>query len=198
MRRAWTEEEVAFLEKWYEKRGIPFFMKKFNRTEASVKRKAQKLGLNAYICEELYVKMVARCFHCDSSVINRWIDKYGLPFRKVQRGQATCKLINTDNFWKWAEDHKDIIPWQKYDRLSLLPEPEWLDACIKASVKNNRKKVSTLERNAVIRLRNKGESFEQIADELGRTVDSVKHIWRKYGNVKKRTKRKKVEVDQCD
>lgn len=198
MRKEWTEEEVAFLEKWYEKRGVQFFAERFGRTKESVKHKAQKLGLNAYVCEELYVKMVARCFNCDPSVVNRWIDMYGLPFRKVQRGQMACRLISTDNFWKWAKDHKNVVPWQKYERQSLLPEPEWLNECIKDAVKNNRKKVSTLEINSVIYMRNRGKSFEEIANELGRTVDSVKHIWRKYGNVKKRTKRKKMEVDQCD
>ena len=95
------------------------------RTEASVKHKAQSLGHNAYAPEDLYTRTLAKCFHCDSRVIIRWMDKYGLKYYSVQRGKASCKLIEVKEFWKWAENHKDLIPWNKYEPLSVLPEPSW-------------------------------------------------------------------------
>lgn len=179
MRREWTEEEVAYLEKFYEKRGVDFIAKKLKRTLHSVKRKAQKLGYNAYVCEDLYVKMVAKCFDCDSRVINRWIDNYGLPCRIVKRGQATCKLISAKAFWKWAKDHKELIPWSKYERFTILPEPEWVEETIKGyAIKNNRKRITSMDEQRVISLRRQGKTFTEIASEMNRTVDSVKHIWR--------------------
>lgn len=180
MRREWTEQEVEYLEKYYDAKGPTFIAGKLDRTVNSVKRKAQNLGYNAYICEDIYVKTIAKCFDCDSSVVNRWIDKFGLPYRRVQRGQAICKLISTNKFWKWAENHKELIPWSKYERLSILPEPEWIDETIKSyAITNNRKKVSSLESQYIISLRRKGKSFEEIAVTMNRTVHSVKHIWRK-------------------
>ena len=89
MGRKWTEKEVEYLEKFYEKRGVDYIAKKLDRTLYSVKRKAQKLGHNAYVCEDLYVRMIARCFNCDSRVVKRWIDHYELPCRTEKRGQAT-------------------------------------------------------------------------------------------------------------
>ena len=40
--RDWTEEEELYLERYYEKRGVDFIAKKFNRTPQSIKRKARK------------------------------------------------------------------------------------------------------------------------------------------------------------
>jgi transposase len=181
MRKDWTPEEEAYLEKSYDKRGVPFIAKKLKRTKNSVKRKAQSMGMNAYIGEKLYVKALARCFDCDSSVINRWISKYNLPHSIVIRGQATCKLIEQDKFWKWAEQHQDLIPWSKYDIGTILPEPEWVRKKIREySYKNNRKSISDYDILSVVSLRRKGYTFPQISKELGRTLDSVKHIWRSY------------------
>ena len=184
MGRKWTEKEVEYLEKFYEKKGVSYIAKKLNRTAYSVKRKAQKLGHNAYVCEDIYVRMIAKCFNCDSRVINRWIDRFGLPCRTVQRGQTTCRLVSADKFWKWAMEHKDLIPWSKYERYSILPEPEWLDDTIKSyAIVNNRKRIDSMESQQIISLRRKGKSFEEISKITGRTVDSVKHVWRKRQGV---------------
>lgn len=180
MGRKWTEQEVEYLEKFYEKKGVSYIAKKLDRTVYSVKRKAQKLGHNAYVCEDIYVRMIARCFNCDSRVVNRWIDKFGLPCRKVQRGQATCRLVSADKFWKWAAEHKELIPWSKYEKFSILPEPEWVNETIKNyALINNRKRITNIESHQIITLRRKGKSFEEIAIIMNRTVDSVKHVWRK-------------------
>lgn len=180
MVRNWTKQETEYLEKFYEKRGVSYIAKKLNRTVHSVKNKARTLGLNAYICEDLYVRTIARCFNSHPRVINRWIEKYGLPYKTVQRGAFTCKLISADKFWKWAMNHKELIPWERYEKSTILPEPEWVKEAIKAyAVKNHRKRVTPLEEQYVVLQKRQGKSFEQIAKELDRTVDSVKHMWRK-------------------
>lgn len=186
MRREWTKQEEDFLEKWYNKKGVSYFANKLNRTEDSIKRKAQKMGLNAYICDRLYVKTIAKCFNCDSVVINRWILKYGLPFSIVTRGQLTCKLIEQEKFWKWAEEHANLIPWHKYERGTILPEPNWIKEHIREyAYKNNRKRISENDKLSVIFLRRKGYTFKQISKETSRTLDSVKHIWRAYEKVER-------------
>jgi len=187
MRKEWTSKEVTYLENSYDKRGVPFIAKKLNRSEVSIKRKAQSLSLNAYSGDKLYLRTFARCFDCDSRVINRWISDYGLQFSKVIRGQATCKLIDTEQFWIWAEEHQDLIPWNKYESGSLLPEPNWAKQKLKTyAYKNNRKSITRYDINSVVFLRKKGYTFPQIANELGRTLDSVKHIWRKYNKSKQK------------
>lgn len=180
-RKAWTEEELDYLERNYTKRSCTFIAKKLNRTITSIKRKANTLGLNAYIHDEVHVKTMARCFDADSRMINRWIDKFELPCKKVKRGNAEFKTIDVKTFWKWAKDHQDIIPWSKYELYSLLPQPEWLKDTIKQyneTQKNHRKRITGIERQTVMRLKNMGKSDKEIAKELNRTVESIKHIWR--------------------
>ena len=187
LRRQWTENEVAYLEKYYERRGVDYIAKRLNRTSQSIKRKAQSLGYNAYLCEDLYVRTMAKCFQSDSLVVNRWI-RLGLPYRLVQRGQSSCKLISVKDFWKWAEKNKNIIPWNKYERYSILPEPKWLNEAIKASfaLKNNRKPITYAERQKVVYLKKSGKKINEIAIALNRTPDSIKHILRQEnGGVKK-------------
>lgn len=177
--RPWTEEEIKYLEKWFELKGSDFFAKKFNRTIFSVRKKAQSLGYNAYACCDLYVKTIANCFNSDSSVINRWINNHGLPCRVIKRGKSTCKLIDVYKFWEWAENNKDIIPWHKYELQSMLPEPEWVREMVRNSkIKNTRKPITSTEISKVCKMKQQGKTFKEIANELNRTVDSVKHIWR--------------------
>ena len=174
----WTEKEIHYLEKNYEKKSSRDIACKLRRSINSVRRKAQSLNLNTFASEDIHVKTMAACFDCDSRVINRWID-HGLPCRAIKKGKTTFKLISVDKFWKWAENHKDLIPWQKYERLSLLPEPKWLDETIKSyEFKNNRKPITTSEINRVVRLKNQGKTHKEIAEELERTPEAIKHIWR--------------------
>lgn len=180
MARNWTKQETEYLEKFYEKRGVSYIAKKLNRTVHSVKKKARTLGLNAYICEDLYVRTIARCFNSHPRIVNRWIEKYGLPYKTVQRGTFICKLISADKFWKWAENHKELIPWEKYEKSTILPEPDWVKEAIRMyAVKNRRKRITLLEAQYVVMQKKQGKSFEQLAEELGRTVESIRHIWRK-------------------
>lgn len=181
MRKDWTLKEEEYLEKWYNKKGVQFFMKNLNRTEESIKKKAQSMGLNAYVCDSLYVKTVAKCFHCHSSVIDNWITKYNLSFFKVIRGQMTCKLIDQVTFWEWAEIHKHLIQWSKYEVGSILPEPEWLRQTIREySHKNNRKPITNQDRLSIISLVKRGYKSKEISEITGRTLDSIKHIRADY------------------
>ena len=60
MRREWTPEEVAYLEKFYETRGTDYIAKHLNRTICSVRKKGERLGYNAYLTEKLYAKTLAK------------------------------------------------------------------------------------------------------------------------------------------
>jgi DNA-binding CsgD family transcriptional regulator len=184
--RPWTEEEEEYIIKYYEKRGCDFLAHKLKRTVLSVRRKAQNLGVSAYICEEIHVRALAECFQSTSAVVKRWIDKYGLPCRTIKRGQLEFRTIDVKSFWKWAESHKSIIPWNKYETLSLLPQPSWVNDEIKSyTSKKHRKPITSFEKSTVARMRRQGYNYKDIALELGRTVESVKHIDRSLKEVQK-------------
>jgi hypothetical protein len=57
---------------------------------------------------------------CDES--GAWYNKYNMPARKHIK--MNTKEVSAEKFWKWAIKHKDIIPWDKYIRGSIIPEPD--------------------------------------------------------------------------
>lgn len=193
-RKSWNKDEEKFLEKYYFKKDAFFIANKLNRSLESVRRKAQKMGLNAYIGDKVHVKTIAHCFNCDSRVINRWISKFKLPFKKITKNTRTFKVIDIETFWKWAEKNKEIIPWQKYIMYSLLPQPDWVKdtVCIyKNTNENFRKPITNYEKTIVYRMTKQGYSVKEIAEHLNRTIDSVKYINRllkeaKYETTKNR------------
>lgn len=181
-RQPWTEKEIKILERNYERTGAEKLAKRLKRSVRSVRKKAQALGLNAYINDNLYLRTLADCFQCDPSVIHRWI-RNGLPARQIQRGNLTLYQIQTSDFWQWAEQHQSQIPFQKYIHQSLLPEPEWVHNILRNSkVTKHRKPITKSEINYVLYARSQGRSFKDIAKNLQRTEDSIKHIWRDHKN----------------
>lgn len=119
MRREWTEQEIIYLKSRYLKQPVSVTAKKLNRTEYSVKRKAIKIGLKHYCTDYLSAKLLAKCFVVDTTVPIRWIEKLGLPAKKVVCETQTRYLIDPDDFWKWAEEYKDKINWTNFKENSI-------------------------------------------------------------------------------
>ena len=176
MRREWTEWEVRYLEKKYVGQPVERTAKKLNRTINSVKRKAAKLDLNHYT-NFLSAKVVAKCFNVDTKVVLRWINKFHMPCKKVVCGNQTRYLIESEKFWKWAENNKGIINWSKYEIQSLLPEPDWLRETIRNySTPNTREKYTDDDIVKIRVLLGKGLSYAEIAKETGRTYYGIDHL----------------------
>ena len=177
----WSEDEILFLNRYYETRGAAYVAKKLHRSLNSVKRKAQREYLNTYINEFLSMKQIANAFQCDCTVVHSWIDKFELPMKQLKFKSYTQYRITPEQFWQWAKFYKSMIPWRNYKRYSILPEPKWLSYEIQQDFDNrHREKISIYDVNYVIRKRQNGMTFASIAKNLNRTENSVKHIWRKY------------------
>lgn len=150
MRREWTEKEESYMYAKYLNQPVEKTAKFLGRSEVSVKRKAAKLGLNHYL-DNLGAKAIAKCFGCDVSVVLRWIEKFNLPAKKIICHNQIRYDIDSEKFWKWAKEHKEIINWSRYELDSLAPEPGWVKE-VKAAYneKNSRKRFSEYEKNRVL------------------------------------------------
>ena len=179
MRREWTKEEELYLEKKYLKQPVEKTAKKLKRSISSVKHKAAKMGLNHYT-DGFNAKTLARCFDSDVSVVIRWINKFDLHCRKIKCSNQTRYIIDAEEFWQWAEQHKDIVNWSKYEMMSLPPEPKWLDDTIKnCSKMKSRQKYTEYEIITVKNLLHKGLTYRDIAEQIGRSYYGVSHLCRK-------------------
>jgi hypothetical protein len=178
--RPWTEEEVSYLNRVYFRKSQSYIANKLDRSVYSIKRKADSLGLMAHSGEWISYKTLCRCFNVNMRVVHRWHDKFDMPSSKTVRGCITYYRIDTDEFWKWAESHKDIIPWNSYEELSLVPEPGFVHKEVLESSKtrNHRKPITEHLKSQVRHDRNMGISIPELASKYHRTKDSIRHILR--------------------
>ena len=51
-------------------------------------------------------KSLAECFNVTHKVVMKWINQYDLPCRKFKCSCCTKYMIDLENFWKWAEQHR--------------------------------------------------------------------------------------------
>lgn len=176
MRREWTEKEEGYLISKYLYQSVKTTARKLNRSEYSVKRKAAKLGLNKHT--DLFgVKTLSYCLNTDSRVIYKWIEKYNMPCDIKKYNGVNHYNIDLISFWKWAEQHKNLINWVKYERGTLPLEPEWVvnekNSC---KYSKHRKKWTQEEIREVKSLLRKGKSYREISSEMGRTYNSIIHL----------------------
>lgn len=178
MRREWTEHEEKYMKRYYLNQPSEVTAKKLDRTIYSVRRKAAIMGLNHYT-DQLNAKTIAGCFNCDFSVVLKWIEKYGLHARKVICKNQTRYSVSPGDFWQWAENHKELINWARYEQKSIIPEPEW----VREEVKNyktpmSRQKYTEEEKEKIRFLLRKGMNYREISEEIGRSYYSVVHAGR--------------------
>ena len=176
MRRQWTEQEVNYLKSRYLKQPVSVTAEKLNRTKQSVQKKATKIGLKHYYTDYLSAKLIAKCFGLDTTVPIRWIEKLGLPARKVVCGNQTRYLIDPEDFWEWAEEYKDKINWTNFQENSIVPQPRWVhEQKLNFKTRNHRKRFTEQDRVLMMGMLRKGMSYKQIAEAMGRTYNSINH-----------------------
>ena len=124
-KRKWQENEISYLYQYYETHSAASIAKNLRRSTSSVRRKAEKLGLYSYNMR-ISQHDLCKLFNCDARVIQKWKKRFGLPLKRFKRGKATYYGITSEEFWKWAEKNKEIIPWKNYQSNSLPPEPSWV------------------------------------------------------------------------
>ena len=178
MRTEWTKQEERYMERYYLCYPVEKIAKKLGRSVVSVKHKAARMGLNHYT-DSLNAKAVARCFNSDVSVVIRWIEKFDLPCRKIKCKTQTRYVIDTEKFWKWAENNKGIINWNKYELMSMCPEPRWLEEEIQNyTTTKSRKKFTQQEIVEIKNLLHRGLNYKEIATQMGRSYYSINHLCR--------------------
>lgn len=176
MRRNWTPEEEQYLLDRYIKQPIKTTARVLNRTEVSVKRKAAQLGINKRM--DLFgIRTFAKYMGVDSSVVLRWVEKFDMPVRNYRFDKHNHYDIDLEQFWIWAETHKELINWSKYECGSLALEPEWVRREKRMySVPMTREKWTESDLQKLRKLLRLKKTYAEIAKEMGRTYNSINHI----------------------
>ena len=182
----WTPEEVEFLE---QHAGMMMFStlakrisEKFGneRTAKAVESKLQRMDIQNMKVESGRITACAlsRLIKVHHDTVTRWI-KTGMlkSVKRAVRFEKRMHLISVQDFWEFAEQHKDELNFSKIEPKSLIPEPEWVESERKKDFHNHLKKKYrywTSEEDAkLVSMRKNGCSYEEIAEQLKRSVKSV-------------------------
>ena len=129
-RRTWTKEEVNYLEDRWGEISIPGIAKHLNRSIASIKTKAYKIGLTRHIHNGEYMtyNQLLVAIGMGESYVRIKFEKNGIPIKLKASTKKRYKIIYIKDFWKWAEQHKNLLNFKKFEQGALgYPEPEWVE-----------------------------------------------------------------------
>lgn len=65
---------------------------------------------------------------------NRLIQN-GLPVKWHRVKKNRFRVIDIEDFWKWAEKNKSLLDFSRFDKYTLGAEPDWVDEKRKADFK---------------------------------------------------------------
>lgn len=179
--RTWTKEEKNYLENKWGTVSVSYIARKLGRTENSVLCKAQrmKLGSRMLANDDMTFNELLKALGQQGSyswLRDKYINKYGLPVKK--RGKYL--KIKIDDFWKWAEQHKQILNFCHFEENMLGKEPEWVKEKRKADLKNPRKvnnnRPWSKEDDALLIQKTKScrYTYKDLSKELHRTENAIK------------------------
>jgi hypothetical protein len=180
LKRYWTKEEIQYLEENVGRLKISTIAKNLNRTENAVLVKMKRLGLSN-TKEQLGLLTIgglAKLLKVDPNTVRGWVKNHGLPcIKKVTRNRKRFYFIDPNNFWLWAENHKEKIDFSKIEKHSIAPEPEWVDKERTPKKTTNYKSWTTYEIKVMVNLLKKGATYKTVGEKLQRSLISIE---RKY------------------
>lgn len=177
----WTQEECDYLEAKWGMISIPSIATALGRTINGIKIKAFKLGLGRHLhCgTEITVNELANALGKGSSyswILDRWC-RYGLPVNLKKSINKKYKVIEIDDFWKWAEVHKDMLDFSEFEVNMLGKEPKWVEEKRKNDIAAARYKKTPWtkeEDNSLISMINSYKySYREISERLKRTEGAI-------------------------
>ena len=130
--KTWTKQEIDYLKENWGARSVGALAKTLKRTENAVKLRASRLKLGPHLAadgrislQQLYIAIYGSTAGGGYSM-HRLIDA-GIPFKKHRIGKSTVRVINMEDFWKWAEENKHMLDFSRFEPLVLGVEPGWVE-----------------------------------------------------------------------
>lgn len=128
--RQWTPEDIAYLQEHWGNVSIPRIAKRLGRSVSAIKQKAVRIGMpgNPIEASDLitFIALIKALGKGKSysAIKSKWL-KYGFPIRYKTMMRERVAMVGIEAFWKWAEQHQDIIDFSCFEPLALGAEPNW-------------------------------------------------------------------------
>jgi hypothetical protein len=191
-RRKWTDEEVRYLESRWGNMSIKNIAKKLDRSIHSIRLKAGRLGLidPRLSFDGITINQLAKAINVSHSQIRRWIKYHDFPAKyKVFAMKSKVRVVSYEDFWKWAEQHKQMIDFSRIEPNILGPEPEWAkekrnaDIIKRQKIKKSNYDPWTPEEDNILKgmLSAYRYTYPEIAQRLNRSEGAIKRRIQELG-----------------
>lgn len=183
-RKKWTQEELDFLEEKWGVLSKKLIAKKLNRSLNSVIVKAVRLGLGRYINarDEITLNLLINTLGYKNSY--SWVSKkfknHNIPIKKIKIIDKSVKMVNINEFWKWAEKNKEILNFADFEEGALGKEPLWvkekrnIDKNSLNKINRNRLWTKYEEQLLISKVKSMRYTYEELSKEFNRTEGAIK------------------------
>lgn len=183
----WTSIEDDILFQYYGKVSMEKLCHMLRRSNASILMRLHYLEGStdmASVGGFLKPSDIATFMGVRPETVRDWINKNILLAYKHEKKF----LIEEEYFWNWLKNNTERVNFIKVEEYVLYTVPEWYSEIVKAKQKEiysdkaklkYGKPYTSTENALMLNLFDKGWSFKDIANEVDRTKDGVRHqLWR--------------------
>ncbi len=185
--RWWDDESIDILKELWGYHNNAYIAKVLGRTEEAIEQQAGKLGLGCKKDNNLLmisISDLAKILGIDSQkIITTWKNK-GLRIKKIQTSNRYENAVMYDQILIFLEQNQDLWDSKKLEKDVFGEEPEWLVKKREVDKNIEYKQYeywSTGEFKKARKLLEEGYSYSKIAEDLNKSVESVKQFLNKHG-----------------
>lgn len=176
--KLWSAEELNFLREKWGSMSLQAIAKKLGRSENAVKLKVVRNGLGAFLENGEYItfRQITKAIGIDYGKKERLL-RYGFPIKYRRVNENKFAVVYIDDFWIWAEQHKEMIDFSRIPVNILGKEPEWVQGARTAGYAHRtRSSPWTAADDTLLRqmLERNKYYLDDIAEALHRTEGAVK------------------------
>ncbi|MEK4196006.1 hypothetical protein NYE59_23215 [Paenibacillus sp. FSL L8-0323] len=180
----WTQEELEYLQDRWGTCSLKSISLKLGRSIEAIKLRAGRMGLKDSRMSFDGITVNQLSLALDKSynqIVRYWIPQYGFPARrKIFASSARVLVIGYEDFWKWAEQYKELINLAKMEANLLGAEPAWAKVKRKADLMRSQKTYQAVnwtpeeDQHLVQVLGTKGMTYPEVAKLFDRSEAAVK------------------------
>lgn len=136
-KKRWSEKDDAYLQDKWGTVSIGRLAKVLGRSENAVVVRSQRIGCGAHLAGDSKISLNQLLYtiygrpNGQAYIRNRLIQN-GLPVKWHTVRKNRFRVIDIEDFWKWAEKNKSLLDFSRLEKYSLGAEPDWVDIKRKA------------------------------------------------------------------
>lgn len=184
--KAWTPEEDAFLQDKWGTLSIPIIAKQLGRSVGAINNRRYRLGCGAHLENDHRVSLnqiiitLYGVKNMGTYATGRLL-REGLPVHWHRVNHCRFQVVDLEEFWKWAEDHKDLLDFSRFEEYSLGKEPAWVKVKRRADFEklqsqgaHNEVWTTTIDQKLKRMLSQHKYTYRDLSKELSRSEGAIK------------------------